>query len=107
MDNTTTKKYRAKGTRVLADGTTKEFYYNKSYTVKNGVDDKRFTKKLTPEQKEEVWTKYCADVKIKRICADLGIPYGPVKKCIDKKKAEIAAVAKSPIDPLFDYSGVK
>ena len=88
-------KYQMK-TRTLADGTKKTYRSIYHYKVKNGVNDRRHDgnagrkEKLTPAQKEEVWAKYCADVKIKRICADMSVSHITVKKCIDKKKAELA-----------------
>lgn len=114
MENTekVTKKYRVKGHRILADGTVKDYYYNKSYKVKNGVNDRRKEgnsgpkEKLSPEQKEKIWARYCDGVTIKRIHTDLGLSYIPVKKCIDKKKAELSAEKPSSADSSFDYSHV-
>jgi hypothetical protein len=106
MDNElTVRKYRVKGRRTLADGTIKEYFCNKSYKVKNGVNDRRKEgnsgpkEKLTPAQKEEVWTKYSAGVTIRRICADIGVSYMPVKKCIDKKRAPTEPTMPAPIVP--------
>lgn len=95
----TVKYYRVKGTRTLADGTIKEYHYNKAYKVKNGVNDRRKDGnsgpkeiEFTPEQTAEIWAKHCAGVTIKRICADVNSTYCPVKRCIDRKKAEVPAV---------------
>ena len=96
-------KYQMK-TRTLADGTKKTYRSIYHYKVKNGVNDRRHDgnagrkEKLTPAQKEEVWAKYCADVKIKRICADMSVSHITVKKCIDKKKAELAKI-NPPVPP--------
>lgn len=88
-----TKTYRVKQHRILADGTVKEYYCNKKYKVKNGVDDKRklnkgVKEKLSPTQKEQAWVMYTNDVKMKRICTEVGASYITVKKCIDKRKAQ-------------------
>lgn len=98
----TVKQYRVKGTRVLANGKLKEYYYNKSYKVKNGVGDKRVDNngrpgKLTPDQKAEALLKYKMGVKINRICEDLGVTYGTVNRCLKEaeESKEIAADDKN------------
>lgn len=94
-------------TRKLADGTIKSYRSKMSYKVKDGVNDLRVNNhgysKLTHEQKEEIMTKYSMGVTIKRICEDLGVSYGPVKRVIDKKKANEPAQALNvnihPVQP--------
>jgi len=76
-------------TRTLADGTKKVYRSKVHYRVGDPNRVKNAgTDKMTSAQKEEVWTKYSAGVTIKRICADIGLSYGTVKKCIDKKKRQ-------------------
>jgi hypothetical protein len=99
-----TKIIPVKRTRVLADGTKKSYMTKAAYKVKNGIGDQRVNngskEKLTPAQKEEIWTRFCAGVTIKRICADIGISYIPAKRCIDKKKEQLTAMPNAPAVPV-------
>lgn len=82
---TATKTIRVKKKRVLADGTIKEYESNRTYKLKGYVNSGR-KEKLTEIQKEEVWMKYSAGVKITRLCKDYDCSYETIKKVIDFRK---------------------
>ena len=75
-------------TRKLANGTIKPYKSKMTYKVKAGVNDLRSNNhghsKLTAEQKAEILAKHSMGVTIKRICEDLGVTHGTVKRVIDR-----------------------
>jgi hypothetical protein len=83
-----TKTITVTKTRVLADGTKKQYQSKQTYKINpNGRAGNSRPEKLSSDQKEDAWKKYCSGVKIKRICEDLGVSYSVVKKVIDEKKS--------------------
>jgi hypothetical protein len=95
MDNPkNAKKYRTRGVRTLADGTIKEYYYNKKSTYKPVEVDSRSNnpgpkEKFTEDQKTQIMEKYRMGIKINRICADMNSSYTAVKRVIDSRKSTV------------------
>lgn len=73
------RKYTCIGTRKLADGTIKQYTYQKTYKA-TGV-----RVSLTDEQKDEVVKKYNEGIKMKRLKADYGISYDYLRDIILEK----------------------